>query len=144
TEVARPQAALSHLLMERPDDTHRDRVGLVVLAAREHEVERLDGIADERIDPVELGLELRLGLEVPRHVFLLDSLVRTFPQPLIGVISEPSGPPRNSTRSPGASHGWSALPWRARSSSRQPVPTVPDPMTSPGRSLVLAEAWPRT
>jgi hypothetical protein len=65
-EEDRPQALLLHLLLEfahvRLDDGVRrpDRV-------RKDVVERLDLLLAERLDPVELLLELRIGGEVPRH-----------------------------------------------------------------------------
>ena len=65
-EVAGPQALVLHLLLQRLDRASGDRVGLVVRVA-EHEVERLDLLAHELVDPVELFLELRIGLEIPRH-----------------------------------------------------------------------------
>ncbi len=65
-QVARPQAALLHALLQRLQDRHRARVALVVGAA-EHVVERLDLVSHERVQPVELALELGLGLEVPGH-----------------------------------------------------------------------------
>ena len=60
-QVRRPQAALAHLLLQR-----RQRA----VELRTVEVERLqrpDLLADEAAHPVQLGLELGLGREVPRH-----------------------------------------------------------------------------
>ena len=42
------------------------RASRLVVRVAEHEVERLDLLAHERVDPVELRLELGVGLEVPR------------------------------------------------------------------------------
>ena len=60
-QVRRPQAALAHLLLQR-----RQRpIDLPTV-----EVERLqrpDLLADEAAHPVQLGLKLGLGGEVPRH-----------------------------------------------------------------------------
>ena len=62
-EVARPQAAVPHLLLERFGGLPRV-VGHVVV----EEGERFDLLVDELAHPVELLLELGLGREVPGHV----------------------------------------------------------------------------
>ena len=65
-EEQRPQALVLHLLLQRVDD----RLDLRVAGphrAGEDEVEGLDLLLAELLDPVELLLELRIGREVPRH-----------------------------------------------------------------------------
>ena len=66
-EVAGPQALVAApsaaAAAARPSTS---RVGLVVRVA-EHEVERLDLVAHELVDPVELRLVLGIGLEVPHE-----------------------------------------------------------------------------
>ena len=70
--MAGPEAALLDLALEWWDDFLADRVGEVV--GRLHdEVERLDLLTNEVIDPVELLLELGVGLEIPRHGVLLGA-----------------------------------------------------------------------
>ena len=65
-QVAGPETPLLHLLLQRSHDLHRAGVGLVV-GIVQHEVEGLDLVADESGHPVELALELGLGLEIPGH-----------------------------------------------------------------------------
>jgi AcrR family transcriptional regulator len=66
--VRRPHPAAAHFFLQRVDD-----LAAVLVERRErepgpHEVERLDLLAHERVDPVQLLLELGVGLEVPSHV----------------------------------------------------------------------------
>lgn len=68
SEVARPQAALPHLGLEPLDDRAQRLFDAVVREPSEQQVERFDLLPDEVVHPVELGLELRFGGEVPRHV----------------------------------------------------------------------------
>jgi hypothetical protein len=65
-EVTGPEPALLHLRLERLHHRARARVGLVVRVA-EYVVERLDLVAHECVDPVQLALKLRFGLEIPGH-----------------------------------------------------------------------------
>ena len=65
-KVARPKMLISDLLLQRADDAQRPLVALVVRIA-EDVVERFDLLGQEGVDPVELLLKLRIGLEVPRH-----------------------------------------------------------------------------
>jgi hypothetical protein len=65
-EVGGPQPLLPHLLLERAHDRQGPVVGLVVGIA-EHIVERLHVLPQEPVDPVQLLLVFRLGLEVPPH-----------------------------------------------------------------------------
>ena len=72
-EEDRPQALVLDLVLQALDE----RLDLRVLRAhrvREHELERLDLLAAELLDPVELLLELRFGGEIPSHV--RDSVIR--------------------------------------------------------------------
>ena len=62
-EVARPQAAVLHLLLERCRRARPRVVGHVVVEERE----RLDLLVDEGAHPLELRRELRVGREIPRH-----------------------------------------------------------------------------
>ena len=65
-EVARPQPALAHPLLERGHEPPAHRV-VHVERVTDHEVERLDLVRDEPFDPVELGLELGFGGKAPAH-----------------------------------------------------------------------------
>src|SRR6202042_2656111 len=65
-EEQRPEAVVLDLLLERVSERPGLRVARVS-GAGEHQVERLDLIAAELLDPVELLLEFRLRREVPRH-----------------------------------------------------------------------------
>src|SRR5262249_48201082 len=67
TEVGGPQPALPDLLLQRVDDLPQAFVRRAVLQPAEGQVERLDLVPDERVGPVELGLVLGIGLEIPRH-----------------------------------------------------------------------------
>jgi hypothetical protein len=62
-----PQPALAHLLLQRVDDLPQAFVRRDVLLPGNGQVERLDLVPDERVSPVELGLVLGIGLEIPRH-----------------------------------------------------------------------------
>ena len=66
-EVGRPQPLAAHLLLQRVDDLAAGVVERRELQAGPHQVERLDLLPHERVDPVQLRLELGLGLEIPRH-----------------------------------------------------------------------------
>ena len=65
-EMGGPQAPLPDLLLQRRDELLADRV-LHVPGVVDHEVERLDLLPHERLDPIEFLLELGLGLEIPTH-----------------------------------------------------------------------------
>ena len=65
-EVAGPQPALAHLLLQRGDQPLPRRVGHVV-AVRDEVIDRLYLVAHEAVHPVELRLEFRLGFKVPAH-----------------------------------------------------------------------------
>src|SRR6266851_5315851 len=65
-EMARPQFALAHLGLQRPHQLVSFRIANVVRMS-EHVVERLDFLAHELIDPVEILLELGLGFKIPTH-----------------------------------------------------------------------------
>ena len=65
-EVAGPQAAVAHLLLQRGDQGLAHRI-LHVPRVMNDLIDRLDLVADEVVDPIELGLELRIGFEVPTH-----------------------------------------------------------------------------
>ena len=62
-EMAGPQAAVLHLLLERRDRALPRLVGHVVVEERE----RLDLLVDEGAHPLELRRELRVGREIPSH-----------------------------------------------------------------------------
>ena len=66
TEVARPQAPLAHLLLERWDQRLTHRI-LHVPCVVDDLIDGLDLVADEVVDPVELCLELGIGFEIPTH-----------------------------------------------------------------------------
>src|SRR5688500_2037959 len=83
--MARPQLARLHFLLECPHDRLGPLVALVVRIV-EHEVERLHLLTDEAVDPVELLLECRLGLEVPHRLppgssaVLVSTVARSAPR----------------------------------------------------------------
>ena len=62
SEVTRPQPALLHFCLKRRNQLGAVRIGEVVRMA-DDEIERLDFFGDERVDPVEFALELRLSFE---------------------------------------------------------------------------------
>ena len=64
-EVARPEVVVLHDLLELLAALHE--LGEVDRARRQQCLERLDLLADELVDPVELLLELGVGLEIPGH-----------------------------------------------------------------------------
>src|SRR5712692_425932 len=66
SEMASPQFALAHLGLQRPHQAVSFRIANVVRMAQ-HVVERLDFLAHELIDPVEVLLELGLGFKIPTH-----------------------------------------------------------------------------
>jgi hypothetical protein len=68
-QMGRPQVAAPYLLLERVDDLAPRLVQRHVLLVSPQQVERRDLLADELVGPVQLLLELGLGLEVPRHGF---------------------------------------------------------------------------
>ena len=68
-EEQRPQALVLHLLLQAPHVLLHLRVGRAHRVG-EDELERLDLLPAELLDPVELLLELRFGGEVPSHVRL--------------------------------------------------------------------------
>jgi hypothetical protein len=70
-EMTGPEAALFHLLLERVDHGAQPGRGRGVVVVRPEQVERRDFFAHELPHPFELGLELGLGAEVPRHRRLL-------------------------------------------------------------------------
>ena len=59
--------ALAHLVLQRVDDRPPGVVERVELQVGEEQVERLDLLPHERVDPVELGLVLGVGPEIPCH-----------------------------------------------------------------------------
>src|SRR6266478_4273069 len=65
-EMARPQFALAHLGLQRPHQLVAFRIAHIVRMPQ-HVVERLDFLAHELIDPVEVLLELGLGFKIPTH-----------------------------------------------------------------------------
>jgi len=68
-EVARPEAVLPDLGLQRIGDLLVDRVPAVVRrgGVGKREVERLDLTPHELLRPVELLLKVGLGLEIPGH-----------------------------------------------------------------------------
>src|SRR6267142_5090324 len=66
SEMTRPQFALAHLGLQRPHQLVSFRIANVVRMP-EHVVERLNFLAHELIDPVEVLLELGLGFKIPTH-----------------------------------------------------------------------------
>ena len=64
SEVAGPQRLIPDLLLKRPDGVHGDVVALVVGIPQE-QIEGFDLLAEEAVDPVELGLELWFSFEIP-------------------------------------------------------------------------------
>jgi hypothetical protein len=66
--VGRPQTLAAHLVLERVDHPAAVLVQRDELQVREHEVERLDLLPHERVDPVQFRLVLGVGPEVPCHV----------------------------------------------------------------------------
>src|SRR5258708_5494649 len=66
-EMTRPQFALAHLGLQRPHQAVSFRIANVVRMPQ-HVVERLDFLAHELIDPVEVLLELGFGFKIPTHV----------------------------------------------------------------------------
>jgi len=62
-----PHLLAAHLVLQRIDDSPPRLVQWREREPRPHAVERLDLVAHERIGPVQLLLELGLGLEIPRH-----------------------------------------------------------------------------
>ena len=67
-EVAGPQAAFADLLFERVDDGPQCVVERVEGLVPPKKVDRLNLVADEGVDPVQLLLELGLGGELPPHL----------------------------------------------------------------------------
>ena len=65
-EMAGPQAAVADLLLEWGDQGLAHGI-LHVPRVVDDLIDRLDLVAHEVIDPIELGLELRIGFEVPTH-----------------------------------------------------------------------------
>ncbi len=65
-EVAGPQAAIADLLLERWDERLTHRV-LHVPRVVDDLIDRFDLVAHEVVDPIELGLELGVGLKIPTH-----------------------------------------------------------------------------
>src|SRR5690606_25911949 len=66
-QVAGPQPPFLHDLLQRAHQGGEARIVDIPLAAQ-HEVEGLDLVAYELIDPVQLALEVCVGLEVPCHI----------------------------------------------------------------------------
>ena len=60
-EVRRPQPALLDPVLQRPQRA------IELIGVQIERLQRLDLLAHERHHPVELGLEGRLGAEVPTH-----------------------------------------------------------------------------
>src|SRR5581483_4835952 len=67
-EVGGPQALLAHLFLQRLDRLAPGTLELGELLVGPHQVEGLDLLTHEGVGPVELLLELGIGLEVPPHV----------------------------------------------------------------------------
>ena len=65
-EVARPEVLVAHLVLELVDDRASGSSGRRTTLTIEHG-RAARSLADERVDPVELLLELGLGREIPRH-----------------------------------------------------------------------------
>ena len=66
-EVTRPQAGVADFSLQWVDEITQLAFERVVRQAREHEIDGLDLVGEELVDPVELVLELRVGLEIPCH-----------------------------------------------------------------------------
>src|SRR5262249_52155318 len=66
-QMRRPEVAAAHFFLQWIDDLAPRLVQRHELLVRPEQVERLDLLAHERVDPVELLLELGLGFEVPCH-----------------------------------------------------------------------------
>src|ERR1700674_3033092 len=66
SEMARAQFALAHFGLQRPHQLVSFRIANVV-SMSQPVVERLDFLAHELIDPVEVLLELGLGFKIPTH-----------------------------------------------------------------------------
>src|ERR1700722_1024277 len=64
--MAGPEFALAHLLLQRPDELVAPRV-LDVARVPKDKVERLDLLADKGVDPIKLGLKIRLCLKIPHR-----------------------------------------------------------------------------
>ena len=71
TEVGRPQASFLDLTLQRWDQRVPELVAHE--RVREHVPERFDLVADELVGPVEVGLVLGVGLELPHGVLLVIS-----------------------------------------------------------------------
>jgi hypothetical protein len=69
TQVARPELPPLHLVLERLRDPPLDGIAKIegIRWTRKEITERLDVLAGEVLDPVELLLKLGIGLEVPGH-----------------------------------------------------------------------------
>ena len=98
-EEDRPETLVLHLVLE----ALHERPDLRVLRphrVREHVLERLDLLAAELLDPVELLLELRLGREVPTHRMspLIDASRPVCPVAGGAVIRRRPGPPAGRVR----------------------------------------------
>src|ERR1700722_19474725 len=66
-QMACPQLALFNFGLERPHERVAFRIAHIIRMTIEHELERLDLLAHEFFDPVELLLELRLSFKIPTH-----------------------------------------------------------------------------
>ena len=66
-EVCGPEALVPDLVLQRVDGPAAVVVQRREGQARPDEVQRLDLLPDELVGPVQLLLELGIGLEVPRH-----------------------------------------------------------------------------
>ena len=62
-----PEVVAAHLVFQRVDDLAPGPVEGHELLVGPEQIEGLDLLAHEPVGPVELLLELRLGLEVPCH-----------------------------------------------------------------------------
>ncbi len=65
-QMAGPETAILHLLLQRADELLVQRI-VDVERALQDQVERLDLLADEGVDPGQLVGEIGVGLEVPGH-----------------------------------------------------------------------------
>ncbi|CFR78469.1 Uncharacterised protein [Mycobacterium tuberculosis] len=61
-----PQPLVFHLPLQRPQDRHRVGV-LFVVRIEGDQIERFEFLGHEFFDPIQLGLVLRVGFEVPHR-----------------------------------------------------------------------------
>ena len=108
-EEDRKEALVLDLVLEVLDQTPDLRV-LRAHRVREDQVERLDLLAAELVDPIELLLELGLSREIPRHRLTPSSKCRRASLP----------PRRDEDAGPGRVEGWPTV----NRPFRLPVPAV--------------------